>query len=294
MKHKRSHFKHPVWPYLFIGPQVIITLVFFIWPALSAIRQSFFHGDAFGIHEKFAWFSNYINIFKDGQYLHSLWVTIVFSLLLAVTALFSALLMSVLANRVIRGRGFYRTFLIWPYAVAPAVAGIILRFLFNPAIGIIAYALDKMGYHWDYMINPNQAMFLVVIAAAWQQFSYNFIFFLAGLQAIPNSLIEAAAIDGAGPLRRFYSIILPLLSPTTFFLMVMNIIYAFFSTFGIIQVITNGGPANATNILVYKVYNDGFVGLNLGGSSAQSVVLMSIVIILTVIQFRYIERKVHY
>ena len=169
-----------------------------------------------------------------------------------------------------------------------------MRFLFNPAIGIIAYALDKIGYHWDYMINPNQAMFLVVIAAAWQQFSYNFIFFLAGLQAIPNSLIEAAAIDGAGPSRRFYSIILPLLSPITFFLIVMNIIYAFFSTFGIIQVITSGGPANATNILVYKVYNDGFVGLNLGGSSAQSVVLMSIVIVLTVIQFRYIERKVHY
>lgn len=294
MNLKRAHFKKSIWPYLFVAPQVIITLVFFIYPAFSALEESVFLGDAWGIHRKFIWLENFVDIFHNPNYLNSFFVTMIFSISVSVLALSVALLLAVMIHRVVRGKSLYKTLLIWPYAVAPAVAGILWRFLFNPAIGVVSNALDKLGYHWDYMINGHQALLLVVIAAAWQQFSYNLIFFIAGLYAIPNSLIEAAAIDGAGPIKRFWTIVFPLLAPTTFFLMVMNLIYSFFNTFGIIQVVTQGGPANATNILVYKVYTDGFVGLNLGGSSAQSVVLMSIVIILTVVQFKYIERKVHY
>lgn len=294
MNNKRSHFKHPILPYLLLAPQVLITLIFFIWPALQAFKQSFFRGDAFGLHEKFAWFANFIDIFTNGKYLHSLIVTLIFSFGVSMVALASALFMASLTNRVVRGQGIYKSLLIWPYAVAPAVAGMIMRFLFNPSTGIITHWLSLIGVNWDYNLIGYQALILVVLAAAWQQFSYNFIFFLAGLQSIPTSLIEAAAIDGAGPIRRFWHIVLPLLSPITFFLLVMNLIYAFFSTFGVISVLTEGGPANATNILVYKVYNDGFVGLDLGGSAAQSVVLMLIVVLLTFIQFRYVERKVHY
>ena len=230
----------------------------------------------------------------DPNYLAAIKATVIFSIWTAVAALAAALLLAVLSDRVIRGHGIYKTLLIWPYAVAPAVAGILWMFIFNPGIGVLATLLNKLGYHWNYTLNGGQAMFLVVAAAAWQQFSYNYIFFLAGLKAIPNSLLQAAAIDGAGPFRRFWSIVFPLLSPTTFFLLVINLIYAFFNTFGIIQTTTIGGPNNATNILVYKVFNDGFVQLNLGSSYAQSVILMIIVIALTVIQFRYIEHKVHY
>lgn len=294
MTMKRAHYQRSLWPFIFIAPQVIITLVFFIYPALSALEESLFRGDAFGIHRQFIWLENFIDIFRSNYYLHSFFITIIFSLSVALSALIMALVLAVMVTRVVRGKGIYKTLLIWPYAVAPAVAGILWRFLFNPAIGVISNLLDKFGYHWDYTINGHQALLLVVIAAAWQQFSYNFVFFIAGLQAIPKSLIEAAAIDGAGPFKRFWTILFPLLAPTTFFLMIMNLIYSFFNTFGVIQVVTQGGPAGATNILVYKVYNDGFVGLNLGGSSAQSVVLMAIVIVLTVIQFRYIEKKVHY
>jgi sn-glycerol 3-phosphate transport system permease protein len=240
------------------------------------------------------WAENFAELFGDPQYLQSIRVTAGFSVSVALLALAAALYLAVQADRVIRGAMAYKTLLVWPYAVAPAVAGVLWLFLFNPTLGIVAYALRKLGYDWNHLLDGGQAMFLVVIAAAWKQISYNFLFFLAGMQAIPRSLIEAAAIDGAGPARRFWTIVFPLLTPTTFFLMVINVVYAFFDTFGIIHQVTEGGPAGATNILVYKVFRDGFIGLDLGGSAAQSVVLMAIVITLTVIQFRYIERKVHY
>jgi sn-glycerol 3-phosphate transport system permease protein len=294
MQHKKSRFRSWWLPYVLVAPQVIITIIFFILPAAQALKGSFYGGDSFGLHHYFVGLENFRGIFHDPTYLEALKATAIFSVATALLALTVALLLAALTHRVIRAQGIYKTLLIWPYAVAPAIAGILWRFIFNPAVGVLAFALNKMGYHWNYMLNAHQAMLLVVIAAAWQQFSYNYLFFLAGLNAIPQSLIQAAAIDGAGPMRRFWSIIFPLLSPTTFFLLIINLLYAFFDTFGIIQTTTLGGPDNATNILVYKVFNDGFVQLNLGSSYAQSVILMVIVIGLTVIQFRYIERKVHY
>jgi sn-glycerol 3-phosphate transport system permease protein len=294
MSRETAQFRKPFIAFCLLAPQLLITLIFFIWPAGEAVWGSFHQGDAFGLTSHFSWLANYQDLFSDPYYLKSIWVTFVFSISVSILTLALGMLMAVMANRVVRGATTYKTLLIWPYAVAPAVAGILWRFLFNPAVGVLAYSLDKFGIDWNYMLHAKQAMWLVIIAAVWQQFSYNFLFFLAGLQAIPKSLLEAAAIDGAGPKRRFFSIVFPLLSPTTFFLLIINMIYAFFDTFGIIQVVTQGGPYDSTNILVYKVYNDGFVGLDLGGSAAQSVVLMVIVIALTVIQFRYIERKVHY
>ncbi len=291
---KRVHFDRKVLPFLLVAPQIVITLVFFIWPAAQALYQSLLREDAFGLKTQFIWFENFARLFRDSLYLDTLLRTAFFSLAVAGLSLGLALILAIMADRVIKGATTYRTLLIWPYAVAPAVAGALWVFMFDPTIGILSYLLDRMGYDWNHKLNGGEAMLLVVIAAAWKQISYNFLFFLAGLQAIPRSLIEAAAIDGAGPLRRFWSIIFPLLSPTTFFLLVINIVYAFFETFGIIDAVTHGGPAKATEILVYKVYNDGFVGLDLGGSAAQSVILMAIVIVLTVIQFRYIERKVQY
>jgi sn-glycerol 3-phosphate transport system permease protein len=292
--HKRVVFHSKLLPYLLLAPQLAVTLVFFIWPAGQAIRQSVLQEDAFGLSTRFIWFKNFQRIFADPNYLGSLEVTIVFSLAVAGLALCLALLFAVMADRVIRGAGAYKTLMVWPYAVAPAAAGALWSFLFDPTIGLISVILHAAGIDWNYVLNGNQAMILVVIAATWTQISYNFVFFLAGLQAIPRSVIEAAAIDGAGPGRRFWTIMFPLLSPTGFFLLTINIVYAFFSTFGVIDTITRGGPAMATNILVYKVYSDSFRALDLGGSAAQSVVLMIIVIGLTVAQFRYIERKVHY
>lgn len=294
MQKKLAQFHKPLTAYLLLAPQLIVTLVFFIWPAGNALWNSFLTGDAFGFHHYFVWFRNYTNLVKDSDYLHSIGVTFIFSISVAAVTLTLGLFMAVMANRVVRGSSAYKTLLIWPYAVAPAVAGIMWRFLFNPAVGILSYVAEKIGYDWNYMLHAKQAFLLIIIAASWQQFSYSFLFFLAGLQAIPRSLLEAAAIDGAGPKRRFFTIVFPLLSPTTFFLFVINVIYAFFETFGVIQVVTQGGPADSTNILVYKVYNDGFLGLDLGASAAQSVVLMLIVVLLTIIQFRYVERRVHY
>ncbi len=290
---KRAVYKQSFFPYLLVLPQLIITFIFFFWPALDAIEGSFYRQDAFGIHEHFVWFSNFTELFSNTDYLNSFSVSFIFVFFVTITSLFFALLLAVLVNRVLRSSA-YKTLLIWPYAVAPAVAGVLWRFLFDPAVGIITYLLQMLGYNWNFLLNGKQALLLVIIAASWQQFSYNFIFFLAGLAAIPKSLIEAAAIDGAGPVRRFWTIVFPLLSPTTFFLLSINLIYAFFETFGVISTVTEGGPANATNILVYKVYFDGFFGLNIGSSDAQSVILMIIVLLLTVIQFRYIERRVHY
>lgn len=292
--HLRSKFRSSYWPYFLIAPQIIVILIFFLWPAEKAVIGSFFRGDAFGIREHFVWLDNFINLFSDNTYLYSFFITLIFSFFVTFLSMGVALLMATMINNVIRGKRIYNALLIWPYAVAPAIAGMLWRFLFSPSIGLFTYVLNQLGYSFNFQIHAGQALFLITAAASWQQFSYNFVFFLAGLQAIPHSLIEAAAIDGASPFRRFWSIIFPLLSPTTFFLMVMNFVYSFFNTFGIIQIVTQGGPANATNILVYRVYRDGFVGLNFGSSSAQSVILMVIVILLTLIQFKYIEKRVHY
>ncbi|HIC80498.1 MAG TPA: sn-glycerol-3-phosphate ABC transporter permease UgpA, partial [Kiloniellaceae bacterium] len=294
MQHKRVIFQGRLLPYMLVLPQLAITLVFFIWPASQALYQSVLLEDPFGLGSNFVWFDNFEDLFADPSYLASFQTTIVFSLGVTALSMVAALVLAAMADRVIRGATGYKTLLIWPYAVAPAVAGILWWFMFNPSIGVLAYGLQGLGYDWNHYLKGGDAMILVIIAAAWKQVSYNFLFFLAGMQAIPKSLIEAAAIDGAGPVKRFWTIIFPLLSPTTFFLLVVNVVYAFFDTFGIIHATTSGGPAQATTILVFKVYNDGFVGLDLGGSAAQSVILMLIVIALTVVQFRYIERRVQY
>ncbi len=291
---KRVTFNERWLPYLLVAPQIVITLVFFFWPSGQAIWQSVLLEDAFGGNTKFVWFENFAHLFGDSNYFASARLTLVFSFLVASLGLAVSLLLAVMADRIIRGASVYKTILVWPYAVAPAVVGVLWGFLFNPSVGVIAWALSAIGIEFNYVINGNQALLLVVFAAVWNQISYNFLFFLAGLQSIPKSLIEAAAIDGAGPAKRFWDIVFPLLSPTGFFLLVINIIYAFFGTFGIIGSLTQGGPGQATNILVWKVYNDGFRGQDLGGSSAQSVILMAVVIALTFVQFRFIERRVHY
>ncbi len=291
---KRVIFSHKVLPYLLVAPQIVITLVFFIWPASQALYQSLLREDAFGLSTTFVGLENFIYIFTDDFYRNSIMVTAVFSSSVAIIAMSLALFLAVMADRAIKAATAYKTLIIWPYAVAPAVAGVLWFFLFNPTVGIVTFYLKLVGVEWNHTLNGNQAMLLVIIAAAWRQISYNFLFFLAGMQAIPKSLIEAAAIDGAKPARRFWTIVFPLLSPTIFFLIVVNIVYAFFDTFGIIHTITDGGPNHATDIMVFKVYHDGFLSLDLGGSAAQSVVLMFLVISLTVIQFRFIERKVHY
>jgi sn-glycerol 3-phosphate transport system permease protein len=288
------HFPNKILPYLLLAPQIILTLVFFFWPASQAIYQSMLREDPFGLKSTFVGFANFSAILSDPNYLHSFQVTIVFSALTALVSMAVALLLATAADKVVRGQTFYRTLLIWPYAVAPAVAGMLWLFMFNPAMGTLAYLVRSTGFDWDPLLKGDQAMALIVVAAAWKQISYNFLFFVAGLQAIPKSLIEAAAIDGARGSRRFWTIIFPLLAPTTFFLLVVNTVYAFFDTFGIIHAVTGGGPAKATETLVYKVYNDGFVNLNLGSSAAQSVILMIIVIGLTAFQFRFVEKRVHY
>jgi len=291
---KRVVFRSAWLPYVLVAPQIAITIVFFFWPAIQAGWYSFQLQDAFGERTQFVGLANFAALFRDSNYLHSFQITAFFSVMVAGSGIAISLLLAAMADRVIRGALAYRTLLIWPYAVASAVAGVLWLFLFAPSIGIITFALRSIGINWDWVLQGNQAMLLVVIAATWKQISYNFLFFVAGLQSIPKSLIEAAAIDGAGPGRRFWTIVLPLLSPTAFFLLVVNIVYAFFDTFGVIDATTQGGPAGATQILVYKVYYDGVKAADLGGSSAQSVILMVIVIALTVVQFRYIERKVQY
>jgi sn-glycerol 3-phosphate transport system permease protein len=291
---KRVVFRSAWLPFALVAPQIAITIVFFFWPAAQAIWYSFQLQDAFGLNTEFVGLQNFRDLFGDSRYLESFQVTAVFSVLVAGAGIAISLLLATMADRVVRGAVFYRTLLIWPYAVAPAVAGVLWAFMFAPSIGILSYALKRMGVDWNWVIRGDQAMLLVVIAAVWKQISYNFLFFLAGLQSIPRSLIEAAAIDGAGPMRRFWTVVFPLLSPTTFFLLVVNIVYAFFDTFGVIDATTQGGPAGATQILVYKVYYDGVKAADLGGSSAQSVVLMLIVIALTVVQFRFVEKKVQY
>lgn len=276
-------------------PQLLIISVFFFWPAGQALLQSFQMQDAFGASTEWVGLENFERLFKDPTYLDSFKTTAIFTALVTVIGLSLSLLMAVFADRVLRGAAIYRTLLIMPYAVAPAITAVMWVFMFSPSLGVVSYALDKaFGFQWNHLLNGGHAMTLIVGASIWKFFSYNFLFFLAGLQSIPKSLIEAAAIDGAGPWRRFWSIQFPLLSPTTFFLMVMNVVHAFFDTFAIVDAATSGGPGKATSILVYKVYYDGFKAMDLGSSAAQSVVLMAIVILLTVIQFRYVERKVNY
>ncbi|MEP9385989.1 sn-glycerol-3-phosphate ABC transporter permease UgpA [Mesorhizobium sp. KR9-304] len=290
----RVVFPNKLLPYLLLAPQLAITLVFFYWPASQALYQSVLKEDPFGLRSRFVGLDNFRRVLGDPNYLNSVEVTVIFSAATAFISMAVALLLAVMADKVIRGRGFYRTLMIWPYAVAPAIAGMLWIFLFNPSIGSLAYLLRAMGIAWDPLLNGPQAMVLVVSAAAWKQISYNFLFFVAGLQAIPKSLIEAAAIDGARPTKRFWTIVFPLLAPTTFFLLVINTTYAFFDTFGIIHAVTGGGPGKATETLVYKVYSDGALNQLLGDSAAQSVILMVIVIALTAVQFRYVEKKVHY
>ncbi|QXM23795.1 sn-glycerol-3-phosphate ABC transporter permease UgpA [Elioraea tepida] len=281
-------------PYLLLAPQLAITLVFFFLPAGQAIWFSFLRQDAFGIRTEFVWFENFAELFADPLYLDSIRVTVVFAAGVTLLAMSVALGLAVLADRQIRGATAYKTLLIWPYAIAPAIAAILWIFIFHPQIGLAGRFLNGIGVAWDYKLNGAQALLVVVLASAWKQVSYNFLFFLAGLQSIPRSVLEAAAIDGASESRRFWTIVFPLLSPTTFFLLVINITYAFFDTFGVIDALTKGGPAKATTTLIYRAYIDGRVNLDLGSSSAQSVVLMVAVIALTALQFRYIERKVHY
>ena len=292
---KRSFFTSKFLPYFLILPQVLVTVTFFYWPALQGLAQSFMRSDPFGQRNTFIWLDNFIALFTDPLYLKSIGTTLVFSTCVAAVSISIGLFIATMANRALKAKALIRTMLIWPYAVAPAISGILWLFLLHPSYGVVAIAIKRwLGIDWNPVLDGNDAMFMVVMASAWKEISYNFVFFIAGMQAIPGSLIEAAAMDGASPFRRFWKITLPLLSPTLFFLTVMNIIYSFFETFGVIHMMTQGGPGGATNILVYKVYQDGFIGLDLGSSAAQSIVLMSLIIVITVFQFKYVERKVQY
>ena len=291
---KRVVFRSAWLPWVLLAPQVAVIAIFFFWPAAQALLQSFQQSDAFGLSTEWVGLQNFANLLDDPSYLASFKTTAIFSVLVAGLGIGISLLLAVFADRVVKATLVYRTLLIWPYAVAPAVAGVLWLFMFAPSIGIVSYALRGLGFEWNHLLDSDHAMTLIVIAAVWKQISYNFLFFLAGLQSIPQSLIEAATIDGASPWRRFWSIQFPLLSPTTFFLFVINVVYAFFDTFAIVDAATEGGPGRDTAILVYKVYYDGFKALDLGGSAAQSVVLMVIVIALTIIQFRFVEKKVQY
>lgn len=294
MGNDRAIFDNKLLPYVLVAPQIAIVAIFFLWPGFQALVLSLFREDAFGTRREFVGLENFVRLFGNEAYLNSIRTTFIFSFFVMLLSMSIALYLAVLADRATKGSKFYTTMLIWPYAVAPAVAGVMWLFLFNPTVGVVSYFLDYLGYDWNHALKRSQGFLLVTIAASWKQIAYNFLFFLAGLQGIPPSLIESAAMDGARPRHRFWRIIFPLLSPTTFFLIVMNVMYSFFLTFGIIHQVTDGGPNQATNILVYKVYQDGFVNLNLGSSSAQSVVLMAIVITLTFVQFRFFEQKVHY
>jgi sn-glycerol 3-phosphate transport system permease protein len=291
---KRVVFRSGWLPWVLIAPQVVVIAVFFFWPAAQALLQSVQQSNAFGTSVEFVGLENFRNLWNDPTYLASFFTTAVFSTLVAVLGISISLMLAVFADRIVKGALVYKTLLIWPYAVAPAVAGVLWLFMFAPSVGVVSFWLRSLGINWNHLLNGGQAMTLVIMAAVWKQISYNFLFFLAGLQSIPKSLIEAAAIDGARPWRRFWTIVFPLLSPTTFFLLVINIVYAFFDTFGIIDAATEGGPGKDTSILVYKVYYDGFKAMDLGGSASQSVVLMVIVVALTVVQFRFVEKKVNY
>ncbi|MBC0856078.1 sn-glycerol-3-phosphate ABC transporter permease UgpA [Pantoea stewartii] len=294
MSPSRLVFRNRLLPYLLVLPQLLITAIFFVWPAGEALWYSLQNLDPFGISSTFVGLANFERLFSDGLYLDTFWTTIKFSSMVAFFGMVSSLLLAALVDYVVRLRKLYQMLLLLPYAVAPVIAAVLWMFLFSPGLGLLSYLLNHMGYNWNFAQNSGQAMFLVVLASVWQQMSYNFLFFFAALQSIPKSLVEAAAIDGAGPVRRFFSISLPLITPVSFFLLVVNLIYAFFDTFPVIDAATGGGPVQATTTLIYKIYREGFTGLDLSSSAAQSVVLMLLVIALTVIQFRFVERKVQY
>jgi sn-glycerol 3-phosphate transport system permease protein len=291
---KRVIFPNKVLPYVLLAPQIAVTVLFFFLPAGQAVWQSLLMQDAFGLRVEFVWFENFARILKDPNYLAAIKTTIVFSSAVTFLAMAPALLLALMADRQIRAADTFKTLIVWPYAVAPAVAAVLWLFMFHPSIGVVGQLLIQMGVKWNYALDGNQAMLLVILASAWKQVSYNFLFFLAGLQSIPKSILEAASIDGASARTRFWTVIFPLLSPTTFFLLVVNVVYAFFDTFGTIDALTKGGPGTSTVTLIYRVYVDGNNNLNFGASAAQSVILMAVVIALTAVQFRYIERKVHY
>ncbi|ARU92353.1 sn-glycerol-3-phosphate ABC transporter permease UgpA [Tatumella citrea] len=294
MSSSRPVFRHRALPYLLLLPQIAITVIFFIWPAAEALWYSVQNLDPFGFSAHFVGLANFTALFQDPYYLDSFKTTIIFSALVAALGLVISLFLAALVDHVLRLKKFYQTLLLLPYAVAPAIAAVLWMFLFNPGLGVISHFLQSIGYNWNYAQNSGQAMFLVVLASVWQQISYNFLFFFAALQSIPRSLVEAAALDGAGPVRRFMHLSLPLITPVSFFLLVVNLVYAFFDTFPVIDAATQGGPVQSTTTLIYKIYREGFTGLDLSASAAQSVVLMVIVILLTVVQFRFIERKVRY
>ncbi len=294
MRGKRVIFPGTTVPILLLAPQLAITLVFFVWPAIQSLRSSVFDQDAFGFSEEFVGLANFIKLFREPDYGYAVGLTVVFAASTTLLAMGFSLLFAVLADRVLKGAGWYKSMLTWPYAVAPAIAGVLWWFLFNPTIGILARGLAEIGITWNHFLNSSQALTLIVIASAWKQVSYNFLFFLAGLQSIPKSLLEAAALDGADGFVRFRKITLPLLMPTTFFLLITNLVYAFCDTFAVIHATSAGGPGSATTTMIYKIYRDGFESLDLGGSAAQSVILMILVGALTLIQFRYIERNIHY
>ncbi len=291
---RRAIFDNKLLPYGLLAPQLVVTIVFFFWPAGQTVYQALIRQDPFGLTTRFVWFANLAEVLSDPLYRASLRTTLIFSTAVIALAMSAGLLFAVMADKKIRGAGLYKTMLMWPYAVAPAVAAALWLFIFHPTVGIFGRALNDLGINWDYMLNGSHAMVLVIVAASWKQVSYNFIFFLAGLQSIPKSVLEAAAVDGAGAVPGFWKIVFPLLSPTTFFLLVVNVIYAFFDTFGVVHTLTRGGPAQATDTLIYKVFTDGVVNLNLGASSAQSMILLLVVVVLTALQFRYVEGRVHY
>lgn len=294
MRGKRVTFPGMVVPAILLAPQLAITFVFFVWPAIQSLRSALFRQDAFGLSEDFVGLDNFIKLFAEPDYGHAFGLTLFFAAATTVLSMGLALLFAVLADGVVKGAAIYKSLLTWPYAVAPAIAGVLWWFLFNPTIGLLSRALAAIGIDWNHYLNSGQALALVIIASAWKQLSYNFLFFLAGLQTIPKSLLEAAALDGADGFVRFRRIVLPLLMPTTFFLIVTNLVYAFCDTFAVIHATTGGGPGTATTTLIFKIYRDGFESLDLGGSAAQSVILMLLVGTLTIIQFRYIERNIHY
>ena len=290
----RVIFNNRLLPYLLLLPQLVITIVFFFWPASQAIYQSVSSQDPFGLRTRFVYLENFITVLRDPLYIEAFKVTIVFSISVTLFVMTLALFFAVMADRQIRGAQTYKTLLLWPYALAPAVAAVLWNFIFHPSIGIFGKALNSWGLHWDYQLNGAQALVLVVVASSWKQIAHNFLFFLAGLQSIPTAVVEAAMIDGANSWKLFRSIHFPLLSPTTFYLITINLVFAFFDTFGVIHALTHGGPGRSTTTLMYKVYMDGYVNLNLGGSAAQSVILMLVVSVLVWLQFRFVEGKVHY
>ncbi|WP_416410527.1 sn-glycerol-3-phosphate ABC transporter permease UgpA [Pantoea sp. App145] len=294
MSSSRPVFRSRLLPYLLVLPQLVITAIFFLWPAGEALWYSLQNLDPFGITSTFVGLDNFRRLFNDEYYLASFWTTIEFSALVTVFGMLFSLLLAALVDYVVRLKKLYQTLLLLPYAVAPVVAAVLWMFLFNPGLGLFSHLLNQIGYDWNYAQNSGQAMFLIVLASIWQQMSYNFLFFFAALQSIPKSLVEAAAIDGAGPVRRFFNLSLPLITPVSFFLLVVNLVYAFFDTFPVIDAATGGGPVQATTTLIYKIYREGFTGLDLSSSAAQSVVLMLLVIGLTILQFRFVERKVQY